>query len=400
MFRTIQAGGAASSDQPAAHERTFSSDGKYYKELDQIIRGLVAAKPSTFAELSRACKGAWPGLVADRLTQLGLWTSVESEPIASAVPSHMPELHCGFGEWYFSAESARDLAREFISTQTFSLLLGSPTIAQIALKRGADFALVDSNPFVNLRFPDLRNHLYYSSVEQLNATFPRPSTIFFDAPWYMPRILFWLAKASQLANRQSTVAMPLFQSMTRPAAAEERATILRVAESIGKTELVSDCITYDSPLYESEALASRNICAHPNWRRADLLIIRNPSPIALPQLDHGDFQEIWENFLIASQVVRLRLHPMPRKKKTPIAPIQGTSGYVFDTVSARDQRRKYIDLWTSRNRVAIVGDVRKMRYVLSILENSTQDIRAILQSLLPYSDADVLSQVLAFATFH
>jgi len=216
----------------------------------------------------------------------------------------------------------------------------------------------------------------------------------------MPRILFWLAKASQLANRHSTIAMPLFQSMTRPAAANERAMILGVAESIGKTELVPDCITYDAPLYESEALASRSICAHPNWRRADLLIIRNPSPIAIPPLDHADFQEIWENFLIANQVVRLRLHPMPRKKRTLIASVQGTNEYVFDTVSARDQRRKQIDLWTSRNRVAIVGDVRRMRYVLSILENSTQDTRTILRSLLPYSDAVALSQLLAFATFH
>jgi hypothetical protein len=398
MFRTIQAGGSSSYDQVLDGEGQLSEEG-YREALDLIIRDLVTRK-ATFQKISQSCKGAWPGLIANQITKLGLRPSIASEAVITATPSYVPELHCGFGEWYFSDESARNLASEFISPNKFSLLLGSPTIAQIAFKRGADFALVDSNPFVNLRFPDLKGRLHYSAVEQLNGTFPNPSAIFFDAPWYLPRILYWLAKSSQLASKHSIIAMPLFPSMTRPAAAAERRVILRVAASIGRVELVPDCIAYDAPLYETEALAAQSICAHPNWRRADLLIVRNPSPIALPELDQADFQEMWENFLIGSQVVRLRLHPLPRKKRSLIAPVQGTAGYVFDTVSARDPRRKQIDLWTSRNRVAVVGDIRRMRYVLSILENSTQDMRTALRTLLPHSEASTLSQLLAFATFH
>lgn len=398
MFRTIQTGGAPSDDLFLDEEQQLSEDG-YHQALDLLIRHLATSR-SAFSELSRCCLGAWPGLVAERITRLGLWPHVASQPVVAATPSYVPELHCGFGEWYFSEESARNLAKEFISTKKFSLLLGSPTIAQVAFRRGADFALVDSNPFVNLRFPHLRSRLHYSSVEQLSAAFARPSTIFFDAPWYLPRILFWLAKSSQLANRQSIIAMPLFQSMTRPAAAAERRIILRIASRIGEVELVPDCIAYDAPLYETEALGARNICAHPNWRRADLLIVRNPSPIDLPDVDRADFQEMWENFLIANQVVRLRLHPLPRKKRVLIAPVQGATGYVFDTVSARDPRRKQIDVWTSRNRVAVVGDVRRMRYVLSILENSTQDMKTVLRTLLHQSEAAALSQLLAFTTFH
>jgi hypothetical protein len=256
---------------------------------------------------------------------------VTTQSVSSPLPSYSPELHCGFGEWYFSSTSAEKLAEEFVSKRQYSLLLGTPTIARQALARDANFTLVDSNPFVGMRFPELKKYLYHSSVEQLSGTFPRPSTIFFDAPWYLPSISIWLAKASQLTCKYTTIVMPLFQSLTRPAAAQERSVILDLAERIGQVELVCDCIAYDSPLYEWEALVSSNVCAHPNWRRADLLIIRNPSPTALPEVCQADFQTIWETFLIGSQVVRLRLNPMPRRRKFLVAPLMGTKDYILDS---------------------------------------------------------------------
>jgi 3',5'-cyclic AMP phosphodiesterase CpdA len=105
--------------------------------------------------------------------------------------------------------------------------------------------------------------------------------------------------------------MPLLPSLTRPTAQRDRSAVLKIAEKIGQVELLRDCVEYDSPMYECEALAATGVCAHPNWRRADLLLIRNPSPIELPHAGETDHQDVWENFVVGTQVVRLRLHPIP-----------------------------------------------------------------------------------------
>ena len=387
-----------------AVEHSASDDLRYLHALDQRIIGLATTKSSSFAELSRSCLGAWPGLIADRVTRLGLGDPLQAEQLQSTLPSYSPELHCGFGEWYFSSDTADSLTREFISNKNPLLFLGTPTLAQRALASENNFILVDSNPLVGLRFPELKKFIHYSSVEQLSGDFPRPSAIMLDAPWYLPKVAYWLAKASQFSTKSTTIVMPLFPSLTRPAAAQERTTVLQLAEDIGQVELVRDCISYDSPRYEWEALLSNNICAHPNWRRADLLIIREPSPVPLPQIPSEDFQEIWETYLIGSQVVRLRLHPMSRRRKFLVAPVPGTNEYILDSVSARDARRRLADIWTSRNRVAIVGDVRRLRYLLSIMSNSyeitSKRIRSIANSLLTPSDAEDLIRLLSSNTFH
>jgi hypothetical protein len=375
----------------------------YLHVLDQFITEVGLREAMSFAALSRTCLGAWPGLIADRVAKLGWTEEIASRHVAHVMPSYSPELHCGFGEWYFCSETANSLAREFISRKTSSIFLGTPTIARRALAGQSEFTLVDSNPFVGLRFPELRKFIHYSSVEQLTGNFAQPSLIMLDPPWYLPSIKYWLSKASQFAAQSTTIVMPLFQSLTRPAAARERFTILELAETIGSVELIEDCLSYDSPLYEQEALLSSRVSAHPNWRRADLLVIRRPSSVSLPSMDEANLQEVWETYLIGSQVVRLRLHPMPRGRKFLTAPIAGTRDYVLGTVSARDPLRKYADIWTSRNRIAIVGDLRRMRYLLSMLSTSFEPnskVHSAIHSTVSSSEADELCRLLSLDTFH
>jgi hypothetical protein len=151
-------------------------------------------------------------------------------------------------------------------------------------------------------------------------------------------------------------------------------------------------------------LQSKNICAHPNWRRADLLVIRNPSPVPLPDVSTEASQEIWETYLIGTQVVRLRLHPVPRKRKTLITPIPCTEAFIFDSVSARDKRRRFVDIWTSRNRVAVVGDVHRVRYFLSLLSNlsdlTPKAVFITLHSFLDHPEADALCRLLSADALH
>jgi hypothetical protein len=404
LTRSTQPHASALRKQSSFETARSDDEQQYLRVLDQFIIGVTSRKTTSFADLSRSCLGAWPGLIADRVTKLGLGEEITAEHVPHAAPSYSPELHCGFGEWYFWSETANSLAREFVSKETSSIFLGTPTIALQALAGQSDFTLVDSNPLVGLRFPELRKFVHYSSVEQLAGNFPRPSSIILDPPWYLPSITYWLSKASQLSAKSTTIVMPLFQSLTRPAASRERSTILELAETIGRVDVIRDCLSYDSPLYEREALLSKNVSADPRWRRADLVVIRQPSSVPLPEIPEKDIQEIWETYLIGSQVVRLRLHPMPRRRKFLAAPIAGTRDFVLDTVSARDDRRRLADLWTSRNRVAIVGDIRRMRYLLSVLSNSyepcSKRFHSAIHSTLSSSEASDLCRLLSLDTFH
>jgi hypothetical protein len=380
------------------------SERAYLADLDSLIVRSMELGAISFAELTRECLGAWPGLIADRLTALGLWNRLSSSPAAPAPSNYDPELHCGFGEWYFSATTARALADEYLAGRTFSVIFGAPTVADLAAKMDTDFVLVDNNPFVSLRFPLLKERLFFSQVEYLNLHLTEPSTVFLDPPWYLPRILVWLAKASQITSRSSTIVMPLFRELTRPAAEEECEFILDFAKTIGTVELIRNSVEYDSPLYEVEALTSQGVTAHPNWRRADLLVIKHPREVAAPEEPYLD-QQSWENFLIGSQVIRLRVSPRNRRRGLLLSPLRKCEAFVLDTVSARDPRRPKIDLWSSRNRVASVGDFRRLRYILSILAmdgnlRSQSEIRSRLSSLLTAPETETLLQFLSWGTSH
>jgi hypothetical protein len=61
-----------------------------------LIAETVARKVTSFAELSSSCAGAWPSLVADRVAQLKLWSSLTRERNSVSIPSYSPELHPGF----------------------------------------------------------------------------------------------------------------------------------------------------------------------------------------------------------------------------------------------------------------------------------------------------------------
>jgi hypothetical protein len=382
-----------------------SSEEDFAKTLDRVILARLELTDTNFAALTKSCQGAWPAAIADRLTANRLWNRLLPGVSTTGPVLYTPELHCGFGEWYFSKTTSQRLADEFLRNRPFAILLGTPTIARLAATMRVDFVLIDSNPFVGLRFPEVKSRLFLSAVEHLVTRFSEPSTIFLDAPWYLPKIKFWLTKASQLSGKATTIVMPLFRELTRPAARAERAIITEFARLIGKVDIIEDCVDYDSPLYEWEALISRGLCAHLNWRRADLLVITQPKPLDLTAIDDVDDQESWESFLIESQVVRLRIRPKARRKDYVIAPVAGCETFVFDSVSARDPRRAAIDVWSSRNRVAAIGNLNVMRYVLSILSASGQ-IRSHAEMLTRFSpvltppEAEMLRQFLSWETTH
>lgn len=355
------------------NERSIGSLEELY--LARLDRALIAATPgsgTTLLSVLRGVRGAFPTLVMERLRRLGRDKLLHEDPPSTSnrePPAPEPELHPLDFEWYFMPDCAGRVADLLVKRAGDILCLAAPTVAFAIGRRGREVVLLDNNPLIKLRLPSGSSSLQfkicnlYDSVP-LDKSF---AVVFFDSPWYIEPVTYWLWQASKMVAPGGTIAFSLFPSLLRPSAEDERSQILAQASTIGRVQVLEDALTYETPLFEQEALAQNGIRITSSWRRADLVLISaNSKPEPTPPLAAPP-DELWESFLIGSQVVKLR-KPTRGESNVLLAPVEGLVDYVFPTVSMRDSRRTQIDLWTSRNRVAKVGRRSLVAFALSGLE--------------------------------
>lgn len=350
----------------------------------------------TLESVVRACRGAFPTVVTERLRTLQLHDALPRELQTDEARASVftPELHPLDYEWYFSRETAAALA-DAVTTRRPPLLLGAPTVADVLSGRSRSAVLVDRNQLafarlghrrgITFRRHDLRRPLY---------TMERAETVLFDAPWYVEHLLLWLWQASRLVRRRGRILFVLFPELVRPLARHERDVVLDVASLIGRVEVMRNAVGYETPLFEREALIGSGLTPDLYWRSADLISITRPTRLRKKPRVPPMTEEKWETFVVGTQVVKLRRFTTGGFEA--IAPITGLKDFRLPTVSRRDDQRHEIDIWTSRNRVARVGDRKRVVRVLRQLEwRSRHDpvLRAHGVSV-DRSSADVLSELL------
>jgi hypothetical protein len=232
----------------------------YLAKLDSTLSALAAEPGMTVEQAIAGARGASPTLVVERLRVLGLYT-VLSRDRESTPSSHTtflgPELHPLDFEWYFTPECADELARLLHQTSAPTLCLGAPTLATAIARASRPAVLVDRNPLVRHRLPPRLGYLQLvlhdlTKPLHLNNHFP---VVFFDAPWYPDYLYFWLWQAAQAATLPADIAFALFPSLVRPDAEEERSQILAQASLLGEVTLMEDALTYETPIFEREALS-------------------------------------------------------------------------------------------------------------------------------------------------
>jgi len=344
------------------HKITISGDESeraYLATLDNRLSTLASRSGATFESVIREARGAFPTLVLQRLRALGLDRNL---PVEQGVNTTFeasfsgPELHPLEFEWYFTPRCANDLAGILTNYAGLVLCLGAPTVAAAIARQGQRALLVDCNPLILDRIPKGLAGLQFILFDLLNplslrASFP---VVFFDAPWYPEFTSLWLWQASQAVRPGGLIAFALFPPLLRPEAEHESSQIVKQASILGPVELLEGALSYETPLFEQEALARCGVRITTSWRRADLVLvrIRNIPQTAPPIIRNS--KEKWDTFLLGQQVVKLRM-PTRGESGIILAPLEDCPDYVFPTVSRRDPRRDQIDLWTSRNRVARVG---------------------------------------------
>jgi hypothetical protein len=330
----------------------------YDERLAARIMTVITESPRiTFLDLVRRCEGAYPGLVAQVLANHGLKVDVQPKGDCSPAVPRTPELSPARSEWYFTQDTALAL-QDLIGD--CALVVGTPTIAEAASVRGASVTLVDNSPWIGRRC-QLGRVTWHETDFACFKTKESYANIVLDPPWYFPELTAWLDKALRLVPIGGRVLMPLFRELTRPTAFAERLSIIELAQTYGDVCIVPQIVGYETPLYEQEALRVSGVphtCPCP-WRLADLLIVTrdNREMPAPPENDNQSRPFEWLEFIVKDQLISVRQESLLKPARSAVGgdlltPVPGVTGWVLDSVSARDSRRNSIDIWTSRNRVA------------------------------------------------
>lgn len=365
---------------------------KYIAALDEKLTAISSHPGISFSQLASKMYGAFPSLILERLRTLGLEEKILiNQTIVENSRSHniVPELHALDFEWYFTPACAKHLANMLNEYEGPTLCMGAPTVAVSIARLKHSVYLADKNSLLEKRLPEDFPHLQFILWDlyealPLRRRFP---LVFFDAPWYFESIKTWLWQAARTVQPGGLIAFSLFPTLLRPSAEAERHQLLSMAESIGQVDIKEGFLEYETPLFEEEALAGVGITSIGNWRHGDLILVKNvyssngETPNQLPLL--GDD---WESFVIGSQVIKLR-NPVHGNKEVILEPLQDYPDFIYSSVSMRDSSRGLIDIWTSRNRVARVGQrgivlnvLRRLAEGLSIHETANLPMLSLISS--------------------
>lgn len=259
-----------------------------------------------------------------------------------------PEPHPLDFDWRFTADTTRDLAKRIGYEPCIAV--GAPSVAE-ALQGTSPVTLIDRHP-VQL----CEEHLVLDPGSDPPCGFRFQSAIV-DPPWY-PRVYKrWLSWTSHATGPGGVLWATLWPSDTRPTAEQERSELLAWAATWASVSLQQGVLEYETPLFEAEALRAAGVDER-TPRRGDLICLHVREVPSLSASIQGETK--WARFVFGNYQLALRLKDdgdtPPCAERHPL-----TSGWTWPSVSRRATGRNIIDLWSSRNEVAVVQGTSALR---------------------------------------
>ncbi|WP_353953563.1 hypothetical protein V6K52_09170 [Knoellia sp. S7-12] len=194
-----------------------------------------------------------------------------------------------------------------------------------------------------------------------------------DPPWYGRNIENWLRLASSLTRPGGVITLALLGELTRPDAAKDRVRILKLARSIGETEIYRDEVTYDIPLFEWRALEASGLVLEDVWRRADLVVVRNERPAARPKMTVE--RRPWREIRIGDHTASVRSEVFDSEFAGESASAAYDALGTLDSVSQRHPSIERAHIWSCENRLIVVHDAGSVIGALEWLSESAGTAR-------------------------
>ena len=340
---------------------------RYDRALAREIVKAAADRVSGFSGLIERTKGAWPpdvrlavlkslaGGAIDRSTASRLLDEISARTDLENTMARpwLPTAHPLDSDWRFAPSTGGMLARRAIAAAAGGrvVLLGVPTVfAELAHHTAADVALLEGNSAMVSRLASLGSgHVIKCDLLRDPVPIGEADCIVADPPWYPEECAVFLWSAATIARHGGKVLASVPPMLVRPGIGDERRRLLKYGERCGLRldSVETDCLSYETPQFEANALAASGLEAlYPQWRRGDLLTFTRV-PAQLPPRPHIRRRESWrfegrQDRIAFRSVWPSRIDPrLSRLVPSDILP----------SVSRRDPLRPQIMVWTSGNRV-------------------------------------------------
>lgn len=358
-------------------------------EFQKFVEAQVAQHlhdSKSWWELLYSLPSIYPGLVFDTTKRLGLREMIDFDVPSTCGTGNgkfvseswsaglLPTPHPVDAAWWFTDSTLDKLSRRLLKTTSASdkiLLLGTPTLFHFMRPNVANrqIILVDRHPSKTSE-PCCSKSITLDLLAS-QPKFSQPATVILaDPPWYTLETQAFLLMARRNATENTTILLSVPPPGTRPGVQSEWNQIVSWAQGIGLrlTDYRYGALTYLSPPFEQNAL---HACGIPNcpfdWRRGDLAIFSCDGVGFLPPPRAFATDLSWQEILIGNVSLRIRATPQITGDDAILKTL--LPGNVLHSVSRRDPLLKFVNVWTSGNRVFTCAQLSELRRILNALIN-------------------------------
>jgi hypothetical protein len=261
--------------------------------------------------------------------------------------SEPPEPHPLDFDWRFDVSTIESLGC-LLAEGRRVVSFGAPSVARYLSAQGVDVVLVDRQPFQNVPAQIVAepgpNGVYV----------PDASIAIVDPPWYPDDIIRWAACAGRVVGPGHRVLVSIWPEGARPSEGIEYELVIDHLSRWASVAESSVRLCYDEPPFERAARkVAQGAALSSSPRHGRLLELHVDCHPRIPPWPGR--RERWARFVLDEYQLALRvdsqLHGDGGLSGHP-----GALGWTWPFVSRRAPGRDRIDLWSSHNEVAIVGD--------------------------------------------
>ena len=372
--------------------------------VDEWVLGLIRRGVTSFNRLIYSLPGVYPPTVLHSLQRLVSCGEIPSwilsqarKQIRVAESAHptfahdmiLPPPHPLDYDWRFSSSAHRLLLNECLKVTRPGhsvVLLGTPSLLWAAHRYHypRHFLLLDANKTIitSLTRAISKDEVVECDVSRDQLPAFSASAAIIDPPWYGEHIRAFLWAACQMCKPGAYLFLSMPPLGTRPNVDTEWSNTLVWAKQIGVDFVRSDfaALSYVSPYFEQNALRAEGFLSVPtDWRRGDLAIFRRrgkstvPRPIIMSQ--DGE----WDEEILFGVRVRIRRQSLSGFEDPSL--ISVVEGDILSSVSRRDQRRTFADVWTSGNRIFACKGCHILRRIVQAMITNHSPQEAVANSL-------------------
>ena len=252
------------------------------------------------------------------------------------------------------------------------LTLGCPSLAKRFRDIGVDCVLVDRQP---LQYVDSQVELDIQVDPPIVSGF---RTAIVDPPWYPEYVPRWIAWAAGCVGEGGVIYALIWPSDTRPTGEIEYLTVRKWIQTWATMTELDYHPAYDLPFFEiasHQASKDGNLAKSPRLGR--LIRIDVQKIPHLPKIAPG--REIWTRFVFNDYQLAVRTD-IETSTSPFIDQLPNAVGWIWPYVSRRAPKRSKINIWSSRNEVALATGINAIIFALRnvSLTQSVSDFESVL----------------------